>query len=76
MDIRNCFFKKLNLLREKLIILQKTIFIEIARPALFERKLWNFSEKAKKYNKILDNNNERSTFLPVYDGKPSDEYLL
>ena len=36
----------------------------------------DFSEKVKKYNKILDNNNERSTFLPVYDGKPSDEYLL
>ena len=66
------FLKKFNLLREKINnFAKKTIFIEIARPTHYlKENCGDFSEKVKKYNKILDNNNERSTFLPVYDGKP------
>ena len=56
---------------------KKTIFIEIARPAHYLIKnCGDFSETVRKYNDILRKNNDQFLFLPIYEGKPSGEFML
>jgi lysophospholipase L1-like esterase len=75
----NIFLKNLKLLKKKVNnFAKKTIYLEIAMPAhhLIDN-CGNFSERVKKYNKILkENNDKKFLFLPIYGDQLSDKYIL